>query len=205
MLYNAKDQVLVAKISSATLASRTNAYLHQISSDQAMLQAGQGLLSSVQDLIKQIEAQEPAGYRRPLVRYFSEEASRYKKPEILCEFCLAADHASISCFMPQADMPWMPERDRVELPTTASYMALLCSYCRHLGHANCAEQRHFDDLFSNEDEKRAAIERHNNLIFSNEIWAEPVLSTRTKSPTRGDDGIQRYHKNSHGSSNNSQG
>lgn len=174
VLYQTADLGVTTKISSPTLASRVSTYLHLINEFQA-----QNLIAPAPIVGEALDNEESSYKKREMVRYFSMLAQQMEKPKVLCDFCLSSDHVSLECFMPESTQLWMPEKDREEQPKDGSRDFLLCSYCRLLGHASCLEPLSQDDLFSNEDEKRVAIEKLNNLIYSNELWGfdkTPVIS-----------------------------
>lgn len=189
-MYQSFDSFIPVKISSSTLASRTNSFLHNIHSE------AQSLKNQGNQLIQEegFSAQEEDTYRkRDLHRYYSNLSQFLEKPNVLCEFCLASDHVSIECHMAESTNVWYPEKERLEKPTQASDKQVLCAFCRKPGHANCQQQTDQDDLFSNEDEKKVAIKKLNQLIYSNELWGTED-QPETISPTRvvDEDAIKVY-------------
>lgn len=177
VVYRQPDSQDNSRISSATLVSRTNAYLHKLHPEPQLVSlVGNSSLKPNDifnfglELSTHKDTYLSKSMPKPLQRYYSPP----EKPQQLdfCEYCLGIDHIYLTCpEIPLSSSPWKPDFDRKEYSSTADPRTLCC-YCFSVGHSSCFDHTINDLLWSKEKEREEFMDWWNNEIFSLEKYSE---------------------------------
>ena len=161
-------------MSSATLSSRTNSYLHQLNANPVLVSLVDGKAappSIFSGLAVPGEAEADQDYfPKPPQRYYG-FLDRHQSDDC-CTFCLSKNHCYLTCPEPQRQItPWKLDQDRSNRPTSAFHDSIICLNCLQPGHSNCADYHPADGLWNDEDAREKFMEYWHSQVFSLEEYA----------------------------------
>lgn len=185
--YMTLDQSFPQAISSATLSTRTNTILNQIS----QLHVIEESLASRTHIAIEPELEDAPARKREVHRYFSGTLEAPEKPTVMCEFCLAPDHTSFECPVPSSLQVWDVADDRIKRSFNNALKKVICAKCLLPGHISCYISEGTDTLFSPQTQIRKELARH-NVAMGDFFDCPPEASQKSSDSGSSKEGIIRH-------------